>query len=202
MGQRTGLAGGSRRHGSGWSRQARHASPCCLRSSARMAAGLIWGLPHIEAAPRAAVTMATPRHRAGSWCVNGTTLRFSFRRPDPAALGRHPKSRGSRACVGRNRAIQEPDVLLSHGSVVAIGASRGSAVTGPVCGNVARRPGRRLLPPRPVQVVHPGPPRPDPQSARSPASALATPTWTAGCATPGRARSSPVKSRCVRSRRA
>ena len=42
----------------------------------------LWGLPYIEAARRAAITTATPRRRAGSWCVTGGSASVGWtRRP-------------------------------------------------------------------------------------------------------------------------
>ena len=67
-------------------------------SSTRTATGVYGGLPHIEAAHRAAITTATPRRRAGPWCGTGGSASVGqTRRP----LGRRAKSRGSRACRPR-----------------------------------------------------------------------------------------------------
>ena len=62
------------------------------------------GLPYIEAAQRAATTTSTPRRRAGSWCVSGSSASAGWTRR-PSAGTRNREIRGP---VGRER-LGRPD---------------------------------------------------------------------------------------------
>ena len=64
--------------------------------------GPLWGLPHIEAAHRAAITTATPRRRAGS-CVSGSSELLSAGHGGPRSVGAPEIERfaGLSAAAGR-----------------------------------------------------------------------------------------------------
>ena len=83
--------------------------------------GPLWGLPHIEAVHRAAITTATPRRRAGSWCVNGSSASVGWtRRPSVGARNREVRGacrprppRPSRPGTTSRSRSEKPDGLLA-----------------------------------------------------------------------------------------
>ena len=72
--------------------------------SARTGTGLYGACLYIEAARRAAITTATPRRRAGSWCVTGGSVSVGWTRRSSVGA----RNREVRGLVGRSR-VGRPD---------------------------------------------------------------------------------------------